>query len=495
MPPADLMLLLPVILVLAGACVTLAAEPFLGTRAKHAWLPWIAAAALLAAGVALALTGPGHLHGIFALDPARRWLGLAVLAAALVAGAGLQSSLSRDRFPGGEPHALFLFASAGALLMVMATDALSLFVSLEITSLAVYACVGLRRNRAESNEGLLKYFVMGAVFSAVFLYGTALVYGATGATAFGAAPLPGRSALHLIGHGLIIIALLFKVGAVPFHFWSPDAYTGAPVAVTGFMGAVIKVGGFAALGTVWLNLASALSGTPISSAPLRLDTALAPSAEAITALQPLNSVLLVVALLSLIIGTFSALRQTSVRRLIAFSSVANAGYMILAFALPSAGGTLDLAGLWIYLGGYALATAGAMTAITALAGPDDDGDDLKQLTGLGRSRPFHGLVLTVFVASFAGLPPSLGFLGKFLVLAGLVAKSWIWIAGIALVAALVGAAFYLGLLARLWSSDARTAPDTGDDLLARWTLAGAAVAVVVLILWPGWAGATLLAVK
>ena len=478
----------PVILVLVGGLAVLGSEPFiLQHRSKHAWLPWISALFLLLAGVVLAFTPLGQLHGIYALDNARLWLCEAILAATLISIAGLQQSLDRDDYAGGEPYALMLFSATGAMLMVMAADTLALFVGLEIASLAIYALVGLRRNRSESNEGLFKYFVMGAVFSAIFLYGAALTYGATGSTNYGVNVLSGRDKLMLLGQMLMVIGLLFKVGVVPFHFWSPDAYTGAPAAVTGFMGSVIKVGGFAALGAIWLNLAAVLSKNHPGGV-LQLDAEVTVTAAAALALQPATLIFLVLAVVSVVLGNLSALRQTSARRMVAFSSVAHAGYML--FALPLAIGAtvgvsiFQLGSLWYYLVGYAIATAGALSAIAVMSGKEDQGDQLHGLAGQGRAQPFHGLMLTVFIASFAGVPPTIGFLGKFLVFGDLVAKGYIAVAILAMFMAVVGAAYYFKLLVTVWSAANKEAAPTGAQTLTRWTTGVAAVAVVVLIAWP-----------
>lgn len=487
MPTVDLFALLtPVILLLVGGLAALGSEPFLDRKAKHAWLPWVVAVAAVAGLISLVWTPFGQVHGLLALDGARQWLVGAVLASTAIGIAGLQQSLSRDEYEGGEPYALMAFAGAGAVLMVMAADLVALFVGLEIASLSIYALVGLRRERRDSQEGLFKYFIMGAVFSALFLYGLALTYGATGSTAYGAAALPGREKLLLAGHALVFLGLLFKVGVVPFHTWSPDAYTGAPAVVTGFMGAVVKVGGFAALGALWINAAAVASGSPAQGV-LPLDGAVALTAAGAQALKPFSVIFLVLGLVSIVVGNFSALRQTSVRRLVAFSSVAHAGYMVFALALPvliEPGDIVHLGSLWYYLVGYALATSGALTALAALSGPADEGDQLHLLAGQGRTQPFYGLVLTVFVASFAGLPPTIGFLGKFLIFGDLVAKGYVLWAVVAMLLAIVGAAFYLKLLVALWSANGKEAPAAGTTLLARWAVALAAVAVVVLLAIP-----------
>ncbi|MBA2481941.1 MAG: NADH-quinone oxidoreductase subunit N [Planctomycetes bacterium] len=485
MHPTDLFpLLMPVVLTICGALVVLGSEPFLQRAAKHAWLPWIAAVFLVAAGVAQVFASPGHVHGLFAMDTARMWLCGAIIASTLCALAGLQQTLGRDDYAGGEPYALTLFAAAGAMLMAMSNDSLALFLALEMTSLAVYALVGLRRHRRDSNEGLFKYFIMGAVFSAIFLYGAALTYGATGFTRFGHVAIAGRADLFMFGQLLIIIGLLFKIGAVPFHFWSPDAYTGAPVAITGFMGAVVKVGGFAALGAIWLNLVSVSGGVSVSGV-LGLDAAVTVSAVAKGSLRNYQLILMLLGLLSVVLGNFSALKQTSVRRMIAFSSVAHAGYMLLAFAVPSTGDTLSLGGLWFYLVGYAIATAGAMSAIAAMSGADDANDTLSGLSGQGRATPFYGLTLTVFLASFAGFPPTAGFLGKFLVFTDLVAKGWWMVAVFAMIMAVIGAAYYLRLVIALWASPGKERPATGPTTMGYWTIAAAAAATIVLISLPG----------
>ncbi|HAT10651.1 MAG TPA: NADH-quinone oxidoreductase subunit N, partial [Planctomycetes bacterium] len=343
-------------------------------------------------------------------------------------------------------------------------------------ALAIYALVGLRRQRAESNEAMLKYFVMGAVFSGVFLYGTALMYGATGSTKFGAEILPGRDLYALLGAALMAAGLLFKVGSVPFHAWAPDAYTGAPVAVTGLMGAIIKVGGFAGLGALWLGIAA---GKPVA-----LDAAIIPSASGRAVLEPLSILIVIAAILSLVVGNFAALKQTSVRRLIGFSAIAHAGYMTLAFVLPAAGEAIDLRALWLYAVGYALATAGALSAVAALAGTDDAKDDLAGLHGRGRQAPVYGFALTIFLASFAGLPPTLGFLGKFAVLGQVVSYGGWLIALVGLIAAVAGAGAYLRLVVQLWAGTPRDEVAVGTQTLTRWGVVVAAVLVIALTALP-----------
>ncbi len=484
MPAADLYpLLLPLTLVIAGALTVLGFEPFLQRAAKHRLLPWLAAGFLVAAGAVQAVAATGALHGILAIDTPRLWLCEAIIASTLLALGGLQQSLGRDDYPGGESYCLTMFGAAGAMLMVMANDTLVLFIGLELMSLSIYALVGMRRNRRESNEALFKYFAMGAVFSAVFLYGAALTYGASGTTAFGH---PWRDQAHqglfLLGQLLMVIGLLFKVGVVPFHFWTADAYTGAPVAVTGFMGAVVKVGGFAALGALWLNLAAVASGTQLTGA-LNLGEAVTLSQSGRDLLGRFNLAFLVLGLLSLVLGNFSALRQTSIRRIIAFSSISHAGYMLLALALP-VGEKLQLGSLWFYVVGYAIATSGALSAFAAISGKEDASDTLAGVAGQGRQQPFYGLVLTIFLVSIAGVPPTAGFLGKYLIFQDLVVKGDIKIALFAMLMAVVGAAYYFRMVVAVWASTTSTPAKAGSPVLSSWALALGAIATVLLIGWP-----------
>lgn len=479
--------ILPIVLVITGALVTLIFEPLLRGEAKHSILPWLAAAFLVMAGVALAMSPTGHFQSVYAMDQARLWLCEAIIVASICSIAGMQVSLGRDRFPGGEPYHLALVATAGAMLMVMAVDWLGLFLALEITSLPIYALVGLRRHRSDSSESLFKYFIMGSVFSAILLYGIAMTYGATGSTAFGSGIVAGREVTFWTGQAFLLIGLLFKVGAVPFHFWVADAYTGAPVAVTGLMSAIVKVGGFAALGAWWLNVLTSVSGTVQPGTVLDLSHAITISnavhtSKGMPQLGSLQTIVLIVALLSLFLGNFGALKQTQVRRLLAYSAIAHTGYMLLAFGLPL-GESVSLSSLWFYLAAYAVAGAGTLAAVSMISGKDDQGDNVTSLAGQGRARPFLGVVLTIFLASMAGIPVTIGFLGKFMVLMELVSKGHAAIAVVAVVMAVVGAVYYLRLVVTLWAVPREPAAG-GPNVLGTWSLLAAAIIVVVMVAWP-----------
>lgn len=436
---------LPTTLVAAGALVALASEPFLSREKKHIVLPWIAFAFLALAAASLTKVTCGVSFGILAMDHARMLLLGTLLLCGLLGIAGLSAQLSRTRFPGGEAYALMLLSLAGSMVMVQSTDLLALFVGMELSAIPVYALVGMRRHSLESNEGIFKYFVFGALFGAVFLYGAALWYGSTGSTAMFATLLPGREHLQLLGFALVCFALFFKAGAAPFHFWVADTYTGAAIPVTGFMSTTVKIGAMAGIGSFWLQ-----AGNPGSALDLSLPSS-------ITSNIPMGvlSAIIVVGLASIVIGAFSGLGQSRARRLMAFSAVANAGYLVLALLIPgTAGLSIGLHALWFYLISYALASAIALAALSGIAGTSDEDDTISLLKGLGRKHPYFGAAITFSLLSLAGLPPAVGFLAKFGVLTGLFASGMVWTSALAMLLAVASVIYYFRMAAILWQKPA-----------------------------------------
>ena len=430
--------LLPVILVVVGAMVSIASEPFIRDENKHKILPWVAALFVSLSAVSFWLSSDDTLFNLFAMDPMRRLLSVAVLLCSLLGISGLQWTLGHESRKGGEPYGLMLLATAGAMLMIQAIDFLSLFIAMELTSFPVYALVGLRRKDLNAGEGVFKYFVSGAIFSAIFLYGVSMIYGATGTTSFFASIIPGREPIYGMGMLMVLFGVLFKAGAAPVHYWVADVYTGAAVAVTGFMAAVVKVGALAALGSIWLSVLVTRAGT-------------APAwnlAEQVTIdshMDVLGFLIVIIALLSMAVGAFSGLAQKSVRRILAFSAVMNAGFIIIGLLLPNyiATGTVQFGPMYYFLVTYAIASAGALTGVAYLAGKDDRMETLDDLRGAGRRRPFVSLGVAVCLASLAGLPPAAGFLAKFSLFTGVFAANigWLAVAGFAL--SLVAAVYYL----------------------------------------------------
>ena len=382
--------LMPVILVILGAMVSIAAEPFIKDENKHKVLPWSAAFFVALAMASCALLSPDTLFNLFAMDPVRRLLTVAVLFCALLGISGIQWTLGHEKHKGGEPYGLMLLATGGALLMIQAIDYLALFIAMELTSFPVYALVGLRRRNTNSSEGVFKYFVSGAIFSAIFLYGVAMIYGATGTTSFYSSCILWREPLYAIGVLMVLFGVLFKAGAAPVHYWVADVYTGAAVAVTGFMAAVVKVAALAALGSIWLSVLV----TKASSAPA---WNLAEPVTIDSQSESLGVMVMIVAILSIAIGAFGGLAQKSIRRILAFSAVMNAGFILIGLLLPDylVSGKVQFGPMFYFLITYAVASAGALTGVAYLAGKDDKNETLDDLQGAGRRRPFVSLAAGV----------------------------------------------------------------------------------------------------
>jgi len=471
LPFADLFPnLLPTVIVALGALLSLALEPILSIANKHRILPWVAFAFLVGSAISTML---------LAMDPTRSMLILVLLVCGALGIAGLATQLPRTDFRGGEPYALMLLSLTGVMLMVQSVDLLALFVGMELSAIPIYALVGLHRQSTNANEGLFKYFITGSLFSAVFLYGAALWYGSTGSTSMSAEVVNGREALHLLGFAFVVFALLFKAGAAPLHFWVADTYTGASIPVTGFMSTTVKIGAFAGLGAFWLQVAAPSHfldlGLPIQ----------------ITGSLPLLSLWIFVAigLASIVVGAFSGLGQTKARRLMAFSAVANAGYLVLALLIPgTSGASIGLSPLWFYLIAYALSSAIVLAGLSALAGTDEDDDSLGMLRGLGRQQPFLSAAITLGLISLAGLPPAAGFLAKFGILAGLFSTGLVKTAAVALLLAVVSFAYYFKIVVAIWQAPTKDIQPRSFPPILGVTLVIGVFALVAISLMPSLVG-------
>ena len=460
----SILILLPVISVALGALVSLALEPFLKDENKHQVLPWVSLSFVILAFVSLFVTPDGVYYQVYAMNATQKLFAFAILFSLFLGIGGMQWTLAREKFPGGEAYGLLMLASVGALLMAMSVDLLALFISMELAAFPIYALVGLRRKDKRGNEGTFKYFVTGAVFSAIFLYGMSLFYGASGSTSFDAAVFENRTILLALGLLLVLIGLFFKAGAAPTHFWVADVYTGAPIAVTSFMAAVVKIGALAAIANLWI---------------------------AMDADATIRKLVVFVALLSVVIGAFSGLAQKSVRRILAFSAVMNAGFMLLALLVQKENSSEFFTGaLQMFLVTYAIASAGALTGVAYLASPNDENETLDSLQGLGKAHPVCGLSIVICLASLAGLPPLAGFLAKFELFTGLFASGYGCIASVVFFLSLIAAIYYLRIAYVLFAGnkESQIKEDSLDS--ASWILkAGvslAAIAMILFAVFPNW---------
>ncbi len=440
-PSVDLVVIMPMIVVFAGVLLLPLAEVLLARRrtvlgtllTRELRGKYIASGSAIVLLIALYRTvvGPTSIESSFnpsnpmmVMDDMARFLIAVVLLGATLTVLVSSKFLADLRASYGEYYALVLSSVVGMMFLVAATDLMMLFLSLELMSIPVYALAGIRRSSLRSNESAIKYFIIGSFASAVLLYGAALLYGATGSLSFAAIGegFDPESPLALLGGGLLLIGLAFKIASVPFHQWAPDTYEGAPTTVSGFMATAVKVAAFGALVRV-------------------VAIALQPAAEAIF------TILWVLAALSMTVGNVMAIIQRNAKRMLAYSSIAHAGYLLVGVLV---GGAAGHSAVLFYLLVYTFMTIGAFTVIAILARDGEEYDRIDDLAGLVSIRPFPAVVMAICMFSLAGIPFTAGFMGKFqLFLAAIeqgIQTSDTWLYAIAVIGVLnsaISLAYYL----------------------------------------------------
>jgi NADH-quinone oxidoreductase subunit N len=341
--------------------------------------------------------------------------------------------VDRDDLPAGEYYALTLFAISGMMLMAAAIDLLVIFLALEVLSLAVYVLTALRRASEPGAEAAFKYFLLGAFSSAFFLYGIAFAFTIAGSTRLddvGTAIASGPTAtLALLAMGLLVVGFAFKVSAVPFHMWTPDAYEGAPTIVTAFMSTGVKAAAFAAFARVFLSTFEPMQGQWVP-------------------------VLAVVSALTMIVGTVVGVLQTNIKRMLAYSSIAHAGYLLLGIVSANASGK---AAVLFYLLAYAVANIGALGIVALLGTADHQHDQLRDFAGLWKTRPGLAGLMTIFLLSLGGFPPLAGFIGKWYIFAAAVQDGHYTLAVIGVLSSVVSVFFYLRIVVMMYMTEETTA--------------------------------------
>jgi NADH-quinone oxidoreductase subunit N len=434
-PTGDFAAMLPVGILVMGALVLLMSEVFLTSAGRGYQSYLTVATAGLAALGAVGVPPAGRVFGgQAAVDSFSVFVTVTVCGglalSALVAGAWLHL---RD-VERGEFYALAIFAAVGMVLLGMAADLLVAFVAIEVMSLSTYALAAWMRRGRKPAEAAFKYFVLGAFSSALLIYGAALVYGATGSTLFSALGRDG-GLLLVVGLGLVVAGLAFKVAAVPFHLWTPDVYEGAPTPVTAFMAAGVKTAAFAVL----TRLLVAAWGGPAGA-------------------QGLGPVLAALAILTMVFGNLLALPQRSVKRLLAYSSIAHAGYLLVGVVSAGAAGAREpaLSAILFYLASYTVTVIGAFAVVGALERRGAPGDepadqwDLSRLAGLARRRPALAFAMAVFMLSLAGIPPTAGFVGKLLVFKAAIGAQAYGLAIAGVLTSALGAYYYLRVVVYMY---------------------------------------------
>jgi len=473
----DFYVLLPLLILVAWACVLLLVDLFIPKGSK--WITALLAAFGLALTLGFTISQVGRensgFSGMVALDGFSVFVNALLLVSGLLGVALAYGYVKRMGIERGEYYSLMLFSISGMMLMAQAADLIIVFLALELLSLPLYVLSAFARPKARSEESGLKYFLLGAFSSGFVLYGIALVYGATGSTALSgivAAISAGTPSLLLtIGAALILVGLGFKVAAVPFHMWTPDVYQGAPTAVTAFMASGAKIAGFAALLRVFATAFPTLA-------------------------VDLTPVLWAISALTMIVGNLIAISQSDIKRMLAYSSIAHAGYILMAFVPygnPDVAPISIAAGLF-YLVAYAVTNFGAWGVVIALEQKEDKGLEITDYAGLGRKYPALAAAMTVFMLSLTGFPPTLGLVGKFYLFRAVLSGGYVGLAIIGVLTSLISAYYYLRVVVTMYMQEGE--PETEREFWLGFTTAGTALVTVIVSLVPGglfaWASAAVL---
>jgi NADH-quinone oxidoreductase subunit N len=428
------------------------------------WLAALGAAGALVAGWMLE-PGPPAFAGSVAVDGVSRILYVILSLSALMTLLLTSGYAGRWEVESGEFYALILLATAGMMALAGGLDLVTIFIGLEVASVSQYILAAFRWRDVRSTEASVKYLLLGAFASGFLLYGIALIYGATGSTnlreiagQIQSAGLSG-SPLLLVGLGLLLVGLGFKLSAVPFHMWTPDVYQGAPTVVTAFMASGPKVAVVAALFRILF------SGFDVA--------------------RPEWTVIVWwLAVLTMVVGNVLALVQKDMKRLLAYSSIAHAGYLLVALV---AGRELGGIGVLFYAVVYALTTLGSFGVVALLRNEDEGGTAIDSFAGLGFSRPWLGVAMAIFMFSLAGIPPAAGFVGKFYIFGGAVQAGHVPLAVIGVMASLVSVYYYLRVVVVMYMRPgvAGESPFLPVHAGARLALLVAVVGILALGVYPG----------
>lgn len=463
----DLIAILPLLIVVGWALLLLLVDLWVPHERKGITASLAAVGLLLALAAAVLLRAKPMLAfgGMIIVDEFSTFLNVLFLAAGLAGIAIAHDYLKRMEILQGEYYSLLLFTISGMMLMASAYDLIIVFLALELLSIPLYVLAGFAHPRLESEEAALKYFLLGAFASGFVLYGVALVFGATAHT-----DLQGiltvvkqgtalNSILLSAGAGMLLVGFGFKVAAVPFNMWVPDVYQGAPSPVSGFMSVGAKAAGFAALMRVFILIFPVLS----------------------TNLTP---ILWALAALTMLVGNLVALAQTNIKRLLAYSSIANAGYLLMAL-VPYAQSTMvkdSVASMLFYLAAYALTSLGAWAVVVAMEQAEGKGLLLEDYAGLGKKFPLLAAAMTICMLSFTGVPLTLGFWGKFYLFRTTVQAGFWPLALIGLLTSLLSAFYYLRVVVYMYMRPGE--PEVRRELWVNLVAVVAALLVLGLSFFP-----------
>lgn len=434
MPAINMTPILPEIFLSVLAMVLLLITVFSPGGSKS-FLGYVSFIGIAAVAVLVGAGWGGHIesfNGSVVLDNFATFFKLIFLLSAGLAILISDQYMEREGCNHGELYPIILFTTVGMMLMASGTDLMTIFLGLELMSVSLYVLSGFNRNNVKSNEAGLKYFLLGSFSTGFLLYGMALIYGATGTTRIakiagivGQMALPSANIMLLAGLLLMFTGFAFKVAAAPFHMWTPDVYEGAPTPMTAFMSTGPKAAAFAA--------------------SLRLFLVAFPTLQV-----EWSQLLWVLAVLTMTVGNITALRQDNIKRMLAYSSIAHAGYCLVGFAAGNSTGT---AGILFYMLSYAFMNIGAFAIIILVAKKGEPNGTVMDLAGFGFKHPVLALAMTVFMFSLAGVPPTAGFIGKFYLFSGAIQKGYIWLAILGVLNSAASVYYYLRVIVYMYMKE------------------------------------------
>ena len=429
----NLATIMPEIILSVVGMVLLLVNVFVPSKSKG-YLAWLSLAGLVGAGFA-AVSGWGmtieSFSGSVVLDNFGIFFKIIFVVAAGLTVLISEQYMEREGCNHGELYPLVLFTTVGMMLMASGTDMMTIFIGLELMSISLYVLAGFNRDNVKSNEAGLKYFLLGSFSTGFLLYGMALVYGATGTTriaqiAEAAAKMDSPDTMLLIGALLILTGFAFKIAAAPFHMWTPDVYEGAPTPITALMSAGPKAAGFAAFLRVFL----------VAFPTMQADW---------------SELLWILAVLTMTIGNIIALRQDNIKRMLAYSSIAHAGYALVGFVAANATGTT---GIMFYMLSYAFMNIGAFAIVILIGKQGEKNGNVQDFAGLGHKRPVLAAIMTLFLFSLAGMPPTAGFIGKFYLFSGAIQEGYVWLVVIGVLNSAASVYYYLRVMVFMYMKPA-----------------------------------------
>jgi NADH-quinone oxidoreductase subunit N len=470
---------LPAISLALGTCVLLLVDLFIPKNRKSitAWLAVVGLAISFILNLPVYADGGDSFAGMFVADSFTGFFNILILLTAFLSILLSVDYLKRANIERGEFYSLLLLSASGMMFMAGANDLVVVFIALELLSIPLYVLAAFRSPETKSEESGMKYFILGAFASAFFVYGAALIYGATGTTNLPAifdsvqGILAGDSSasfLLLVGAGLVFVGLGFKVAVVPFHMWTPDVYEGAPTPVTAFMSVGAKAGGFAAMLRI---MALALPAFVLNSVDIA---------------AVWQTAVWLVAAATLILGNIVAISQTNVKRMLAYSSIAHAGYVLMAVA---AAGTQGFAGAAIqaalvYLLAYAFTNLGAFGVALAIEKDDGSGTAIDDFVGLSKSRPMLAIMMAIFMLSLTGIPLTAGFIGKWFVFKVTLDAGLVPLAVIGVLTSVVSAFYYVRIIVNMYLREGEGDPAAGATRYVEWAVYAAFAGTLLLGIFP-----------